>query len=98
MRKMFNTILKMQKEKRYIIQGIIVLLLFGTLYFTLDHLNMSYGEMIEEYGLYLVIINIVLNLILATASAFMWNVSTALLKLTGKEGKGTFLSGLAYIF
>ncbi len=95
---MFSTILNMQKEKRYIIQGLIVFVLFGALYFTLDHLNMTYREMVLDYGVYLVILNIFLNIVMSALSAFMWNVSTALMKLTGKEGKGTFLSGLAYIF
>ncbi len=95
---MFGTILKMQKEKRYIIQGIIVFVLFGTLYFTLDHLNLSYRDMVKDYGVYLVIINILMNIVMTSLSAFMWNVSTAMMKLTGREGKGTFLSGLAYIF
>ena len=54
--------------------------------------------MFNEYGLYLVIINIVLNIVMSFMSAFMWNVSTGLVKLTGKEGKGSFFSGIAYIF
>lgn len=95
---MFKTILSMQKEKKFIIQGIIVFVLFSVLYFLLDHLNIGYAEMIATYGLYLVLLNIFLNIIMAFLSAFMWNVSTGLVKLTGREGKGSFLSGIAYIF
>jgi fatty acid desaturase len=68
------------------------------MYFVLDSLNIGYEEMLNTYGVYLVVINILLNLIMAFTSAFMWNVSTALVKLTGKEGKGSFFSGFAYIF
>lgn len=95
---MFETILEMQKEKRYIIQGIIIFILFSGLYFILDRLNMSYTTMIETYGIYLVLVNILLNILMALTSAFMWNISTALVKLTGKEGKGSLFSGVAYIF
>lgn len=95
---MFKTILAMQKQKKYIIQGIIVFVVFMVLYITLDSLNIGYQAMIDEYGLYLVIINMVLNIVMASISAFMWNVSTGLVKLTGKEGKGSFVSGIAYLF
>lgn len=64
----------------------------------LDFLNIGYSEMISDYGFYLVIINVVVNLMMATLSAFMWNVSSGLVELTGKEGKGSFASGFAYIF
>lgn len=95
---MFQTILLMQKEKRYLIQGSIVFLVFIGLYTLLDQLNIGYVEMNEQYGLFLVIGNIILNLIMAFVSAFMWNISTAMVKLTGKEGKGSFMSSLAVIF
>lgn len=95
---LFVTILSMQKDKKYIIQGMIVFTVFLGLYTLLDSLNIGYVAMINEYGLFLVIGNIILNVIMAFISAFMWNVSTALVKLTGKEGKGSFMSGLAVIF
>jgi len=88
----------MQKEKRYIIQGIIVFIVFLALYILLDQLNIGYSGMIDEYGVLLVVGNIILNIIMAFISAFMWNISTAMVKLTGKEGKGSFVSSLAVIF
>lgn len=95
---MFSEILEMQKTKKYLVQGAIVFVVFLGLYIVLDQLNIGYSEMIDEYGLFLVIINIVINFFLAGISALMWNVSTALVSLTGKEGKGTFFSGFAYLF
>ena len=95
---MFQSILMMQKTKKYVIQGSVVFGIFLGLYFLLDQLNIGYAEMISEYGVFLVIINIILNIVIAGLSAFMWNVSTALVSLTGKEGKGTFMSGFAFIF
>lgn len=95
---MFTTILTMQKEKKYLIQGLIVFIVFLGLYTLLDYLNIGYSGMIEEYGILLVVGNVLLNIVMAFISAFMWNVSTALVKLTGKEGKGSFVSGLAVLF
>lgn len=95
---MFQTILLMQKEKKYIIQGMIVLVLFLGIYTLLDYLNIGYKAMIDEYGLLLVVGNILLNIIMAFITAFMWNISTAMVKLTGKEGKGTFVSSFAVLF
>jgi hypothetical protein len=88
----------MQKEKKYIIQGLIVFIVFMVLYTLLDFLNIGYDGMLEEYGILLVIGNILLNITMAFISAFMWNVSTGLVKLTGKEGKGSFVSSFAVIF
>lgn len=95
---MFQSILQMQKTKRYIIQGIIFLAFFLVLYFLLDSLNGGYANMAEEYGVYLVVINITLNILMSAMSAFMMNLSTGLVKMTGKEGKGTFLSSIAVLF
>jgi len=95
---MFATIMLMQKEKKYIIQGVIVFVVFLGLYTLLDQLNIGYSGMIEEYGLLLVIGNVLLNIIMAFISAFMWNISTAMVRLTGKEGKGSFVSSFAVVF
>jgi len=88
----------MQTEKKYLLQGSIIFVLFSGLYFLLDQLNIGYTQMMTDYGLYLVIGNIVLNFIMAFLSALMWNISTALVRLTGREGKGTFMSGFAFLF
>jgi hypothetical protein len=95
---MFATIMLMQKEKKFIIQGVIVFVVFLGLYTLLDQLNIGYSGMIEEYGLLLVIGNVLLNIIMAFISAFMWNISTAMVRLTGKEGKGSFVSSFAVVF
>lgn len=95
---MFKTIFAMQRQKKFIIRGIVIFIMFIILYFMLDRLNMDYSKMIDDYGLYLVIINILLNIIMAALSAFMWNISSGLVELTGREGKGSFVSGFAYIF
>jgi len=95
---MFSAILLMQKEKKYMIQGILFLVFFMGIYFLLDYLNGGYQEMAANFGWYLVVVNIFLNILMSAVSAFMMNLSTGLVKLTGKEGKGTFLSSIAIFF
>ena len=95
---MFKTILMMQKDKKYIIQGSVFFILFLGLYILIDQLNIGYTQMLMDYGIYLVIGNVILNIIMAGISAFMWNVSTGLVQLTGREGKGSFMSGIAVLF
>lgn len=95
---MFKTILMMQKERKYIIQGSVFFVLFLGLYILIDQLNIGYTQMILDYGIYLVIGNIIINIVMAGLSAFMWNISTGLVKLTGREGKGSFMSGFAVLF
>jgi hypothetical protein len=69
-------ILSMQKEKKYIIQGSIFFVLFLGLYTVLDYLNIGYQQMVIDFGWFLVIGNIILNIVMAFISAFMWNIST----------------------
>lgn len=95
---MLPLVIAMQKEKRFVIQGIITFIFFLVLYFLIDKLSGGYGAMVETFGIYLVMINVLLNVIMSFTSAVMMNLSTALVKTTGKEGKGTFLSSIAVLF
>ena len=95
---MLNTVLGMQKQKKYILSGIAFFSIFMVIYYMLDRLNGGYAQMTADYGIYLVIVNITLNLIMALTSATMMNFSTAFLSLSGKEGKGTFFGNIAVFF
>ena len=86
---MFLQALKLQTSKKYLIQGFLFLTFFLIIYFIVDSLNMSYEEMAITYGTYLVVINIILNVIMSLASALLMNLSTAMVTLKGKEGKAT---------
>lgn len=95
---MFKLALKKQLTKKYLIQSLIFLTVFLLLYFILDHLNMSYTEMKNKYGTYLVITNISLNIIMSVLSSFLLNLSTAMGELKGKEGKAANFGFLSVIF
>lgn len=94
---MFRAVLKMQKQKKYIISFISYLTIFSVIYFMLDYLSGGYGPLIKDYGIYLVIINIVLNLLMASISALMFNFSTAQVSLTRRGESTGYLSFLGVV-
>lgn len=77
---------------------LISFVLFSILYFTLDYLNMGYSQMASEHGLWLVGVNILLNIVMASMSAFMISLSEHVLKEKGIKTKGDNISFLSVIF
>lgn len=95
---MFAEALKKQITKKYMIQGSLFFIFFMFIYFIVDSLNMSYQDMKSTYGLYLVILNISLNIIMSFLSAFLMNLSTSMVELKGKEGKATNFGFFSVLF
>jgi hypothetical protein len=95
---MIQLALQLQKQKKYIIQGLIFFLLFVLIYTIVDRLNMTYIDMIAEYGLYLVVLNITLNVVMSLMSAALMNLSTAMVELKGKEGKASTFGTISVLF
>lgn len=95
---MWNEVLVMQKNRGFLISFGAFFFIYGALYTVLDTLNGGYAEMALEYGSWLVVLNIFLNVTMSFLSAAMMNWSSAFVKLSGKEGKGTFLSSAAVLF
>jgi len=95
---MLSLALQLQKKKKYIIQGLIFFFLFLLIYTIVDRLNMTYVDMIAEYGLYLVVLNITLNIVMSLFSATLMNLSTAMVELKGKEGKATTFGTISVLF
>jgi len=89
---------KLQLKKKYLIQGLIFFSLFMVIYTVVDGLNMSYSEMTSTYGLYLVILNIALNIIMSFLSSLLMNLSTAMVELKGNEGVASSFGALSVIF
>jgi len=86
------------KQKKYMIQGLLFLGFFLTIYTVIDGFNVSYTQMITTYGVYLVIINIILNFVMALSSAYLMNLSTIMAVLKGKESNGSTLGFGAVLF
>lgn len=95
---MLDLVYQKQKEKKYIISFIIYSTLFLFIYFLLDSLNGGYRKMTQDFGLYLVVVNITINIGMSLFSAHMFNLSSALVDLTKKEGKGTFMTMFSVLF
>lgn len=87
---MIRLVLIKQKEKKYIISLGGFFLVFLFIYFMLDYLSGGYAPMVEDFGVYLVVLNISVNVIMSFISALMFNFSTALQSLS-KKGESTGL-------
>lgn len=86
---MLQAAIQLQFKKKYIIQGLIFLIIFMVIYTVVDGLNMSYSEMSMTYGTYLVVLNIIMNVVMSFLSSLLMNLSTAMVELKGKEGKSS---------
>lgn len=80
------------------VQGLLFIAFFMVIYTMIDGFNLSYEAMSQEYGSYLVATNIVLNIAMASLSALLLNLSTAMASLKGKDSKGSNLSFVSVLF
>lgn len=85
-------------DKKVQREGVIFFLFFLVIYSMVDYLNMSYVEMMHSYGLYLVISNILINVIMALGSAFLMVLAQVMIKIKAIEPKGTKLGFLSVFF
>jgi len=95
---MFRHALALQKQKKYVIQGVVLFLLFIVIYTVVDRLNMTYDQMAITYGNYLVVLNIGLNIFMAFLGAMLMNLSTAMVEIKGKEGFASNFGALSVLF
>jgi len=84
--------------RKSILQGLFLFLLFILIYTLIDRNNISYSDMEQTYGTYLVYTNISLNIIMAILSSYMLMLSTANAQLKGKESIGSNLSFVSVFF
>lgn len=95
---MILEVFKIQKEKKMIIQGIIIFTIFLVIYTVLDYFNGGYQLMRENYSVFLVVGNVLLNIVMSALSSLMMNLSTAFVRFSAKEGKGTFFTAFSVLF
>lgn len=95
---MLDLVLQKQKEKKYIWMNLAIFAVFMTVYTLIDSFNLSYQAMVEQYGPYLPIINIILNVVMAGLSTVMITFTTAQFDFTGKESKASNLSFVSVLF
>lgn len=90
--------IKLLKTRKLMVQGLLFFAFFMILYTMIDGFNLSYAAMSQEYGSYLVVTNIALNIAMASLSALLLNLSTAMASLKGKDSKGSNLSFVSVLF
>lgn len=95
---MFDIALVMLKEKKYIIQGLILTFVFLIMYTLIDSFNLSYQEMSLQYGMWLVLVNITLNIIMSALSALLLNLNAIMVRLKGSEIKASNVSFISILF
>jgi hypothetical protein len=86
------------KTKKMFLQSLVFGLVFMFIYGMIDNLNLPYAQMIQEYGMLLVILNISLNVLMASGSALMLSLSTVMAQLKGRESVGSNLSFISVLF
>ena len=95
---MINEAHKLITTKKSILQSLLFFTIFMIIYTFIDRNNMSYTDMSQSFGSYLVYTNISLNIVMALLSSLMLMLSTASASLKGKESVGSNLSFVSVFF
>jgi hypothetical protein len=95
---MLNMVIQKQFTKNFIFLNLAYFAFFFGMYWVIDSFNMSYGDMAITYGVYLVVINLLLNTIMALLSMMMMGLTSAQFNFAGKESKGSNLSFISILF
>ncbi len=89
---------KLITTKKSLLQSLLFFIIFMIIYTFIDRNNMSYTDMSQSFGSYLVYTNISLNIVMALLSSLMLMLSTASASLKGKESVGSNLSFVSVFF
>ena len=95
---MFNQAIKLIKTRKSLLQIIAFFIVFMIIYTFIDRNNISYTEMSQTYGNYLVYTNVSLNIIMSLLSALLIILSTAMATLKGKETISSNVSFVSVFF
>lgn len=95
---MLTVALAKLKERKYLFEIGAFFVFFSILYGIIDYLNLPYPEMAATYGTGLVILNVSLNLLMASAASLLMTLGTINLRIKGREGKGESLGFLSILF
>ena len=95
---MFQIALERITHKKTILQTLIFFTVFMVIYTLIDSNNLSYPLMAEQFGMVLVLVNISLNILMASLSALLLSLSTIMAQLKGKESMSSNLSFVSVLF
>lgn len=77
---------------------ILMFLIYTGIFFTLDYLNVRTNGSFTQYGLWLLIVNITLNIVMASLSTYLFHISSLNIKRTKQNFVGKNMSEMAVIF
>jgi hypothetical protein len=95
---MLTQVIRLQTNKKIFVMNVFYFIFFLSMYTIVDSFNMSYAAMVENYGLFLPLINIVINILMALLSMTMMGLTTAQFQLSGHESKGSNLTFASIFF
>lgn len=95
---MLQTVFKKLVTKKYMLAMLGYFIFFMALYTVLDYLNIAYPEMARTYGAYLVVVNVLINAVMAALSSFLIGATTAQFDFSKKQSKGANMSFVSVIF
>ena len=95
---MFQIALDRITHKKTLLQTLIFFIVFMVIYTLVDANNLSYALMAKQYGTYLVVVNIILNILMASLSALLLSLSAIMAQLKGKESMSSNLSFASVLF
>jgi MFS family permease len=95
---MLTDVLKKQTTPKFLALNAGYFLFFLLLYTLIDSFNLSYQQMATQYGPFLPILNIALNIVMATISMLMMGLTSAQFDFSGRESRGSNLSFLSILF
>lgn len=75
-----------------------ILVIYLLIFFTIDYLNMPYPTMFKNEGMFITLIHIVLNIVMAIFSTQIFMMHEDILKQVGKEVRGSNVSVFAALF
>src|SRR5690554_3469702 len=95
---MLKEIFKITFSKKKRLELFLWTILFLVIYCVIDYLNMPYSKMMEIYGIYLVMINIIINTIMAFLGSLMFIMTSINISLTSKNLLASNASFIAVLF
>lgn len=95
---MLNFVLRKQLSQKMLLLNFFYFVFFLGMYTVIDSFNMSYQEMATQYGNFLPILNVGLNIIMAIFSMAMMGLTSAQFDFSGRESQGSNMSFISVIF
>ncbi len=78
--------------------NIVFMVFFLGMYTVIDSFNMSYAEMMARYSVWLVVLNVFTNVVMAGLSTMMLTFTSAQFDFTGKESRAGNLTFVSVLF